>query len=152
MPDLIGHLNGPAEALCTVFQDQEAVMVGDGTDSHVIGRKAEKVHGDNHFRSQPSLGNHFPDSTLQVLGIQIEGVLAYIHEHRGRPFQGNNLGGGEEREIGHKHRIPGADTPRLQGQGQCIRAIGTGKAVLHAHILGQFLFQGLDLRAHDIGP
>ena len=151
MADLIGHLNRAAEALGAVLEDLESIAVGDGTDGGIVGREAEKVHGNDHFGSQTSFGENSLNGPFQVFRIQIEGFFLHVHEHRRRPFQGNDLRRGEEGEVRHEHRVPGADAPGLQSQGQGIRSVRAGEAMLHAYILCQLFFQLPHLRSHDIG-
>ena len=151
MADLIGHLNGTAETLRPVFQDQESIAVSHGPDCLVIGREAEQVHGDDHAGTQPSFRQDFLHRALQISGIDVERLLVNIHENRLSAFKRHDLGRGEEREVRDEHGITGSDAPSLESQGEGVRPVRAGQTMLHTHIFRQLLFQRPHLRAHDIG-
>ena len=145
------RVDSASEPLRTILEDQQPVTVGHGADSLIVSRKAEKVHGDDDARPEPSFRKDRLHGPLQISRIDVEGFLANVHENRRRSFQGNDLRTREKGKVRHEHGIAGADSPGLEGQGEGVRTVGAGQAMLHAHIGGQLTFQGPHLRSHDIG-
>ena len=73
----------------------------------------------------------------------------YVYENGCGTFERDHFGSGEEGEIGHEDGIALADAKGFEGKGEGIGAVGTGKAVLDAHIFGQLLFEFFDRCTHD---
>ena len=54
------------ETLSAVFKDELVIEVGYLTDSGIVGRKAEKIDGDDNLWCQFSFGTDFQEGTLQI--------------------------------------------------------------------------------------
>ena len=71
-------VDAAAKSLRSILEDQETVFIGNGPDGLVVRRQAEKVHGNDHARTQPAIGKDLFHSAFQVRGVQVEGFLAHV--------------------------------------------------------------------------
>ena len=144
-------VDGTAEALGTVLEDEEAMLVGNAAQLGIVGGQAKQVDGDDDTGDEDAVGNDGLDSSLEGGGGDVERGFVYIDEYGGGTFEGDNLGGGKEGEVGHEDGIALADAPDLQGEGEGIGAVGTGDTVAYADVLGELGLEFLDGLAHDEG-
>ena len=144
-------VDGSSEALSTVLEDEEVVLVGNATQLGIVGGQAKQVDGDDDTGGEGAVGNDGLDGSLKVGGGDVERGFVYIDEDGGGTFEGDNLGGGKEGEVGHEDGIALADTPYFEGEGEGIGAVGTGDTVAYADVLGELDLELLDGLAHDEG-
>ena len=128
------------EALGAVFEHIEAVIMGDAAYLGVGGGKTEEVDSDDYTGGEAAFGLDFLNLSLKVGGGDVEGGLFDVDKDGGGSFEGYNLGGGEEGEVGHEHGIAGADAPGFQSEGEGVGAVGAGEAVFYAYVLCEFFF------------
>ena len=132
-----------AEALCSVFDDRDAVLGGDGVDGVEVGALAVQAHRDDRL----GLGR---DGGFEQRRVEIVGARVDVYIHRLGAEHGDGFGGGDVGEargddlvaVGYAHRHLGD----LQGVG----AVGAGDAVLGADEGGELFFQLGHFGAEDV--
>ena len=143
--------DAPTEALSTVFQHVQTVLISQFADGFEVSGETEQVDGNDDARLEFSSLHGLLDFALKVSDIHIKGILVNINEDRCRALHGNDFRRGKEGETGHEHGIARFHVPSLQSQKEGIGAAVAGDAVLCADILGESSFHLLDFRSHDVG-
>jgi hypothetical protein len=134
------------ETLRGILNKDEAVLLGERCDPGVIGRQAEKIHGDDGTRRQLAVTCDILYALRQCLRTDIVGVLVDIDEDRRRADQADDLGRCKKRERGREDGIAGTDIRRHQRKLQCICPVTDSDRVTDARIVRQCLFEFLHFR------
>ena len=91
-----------------VFDDRDAMGIGDGTQAPEIGRQAIEVYGDDCFGARP-------DERGDLVGIDSEGVLLHVRPHDPGTTVADGRTGGDIR-VGHgDHFVARADAQSTKG-------------------------------------
>ena len=134
-----------AETLRGIFDDGEAMLRCDGIDGIVVRHLAEEAHGQKRFRGRCDGCLDLLDSDIEIQGIN-------VHEHRLCADLRNHLRRADPGEGNRDDFIARPDLQRAQGYFQTIRAAGHRDGVTTAHIIGEGVFQRLDLGSHNEAP
>ena len=130
----VRQFDAAAKPLCTVLNQRHAFAFGDGAQGGEVGGQAEEIDGYHGLGPEGHVVVYRADGVVQALGIHVEGAGVNIDKDRCGPFERHHFGCGEEGEVGHKGGVAFAHPKGFECEGEGIRAVGTGKAVFHAHI------------------
>ena len=142
-------VDGAAEALRAVLQQQHAVALADLADRRVIRRQPEEVDRHDGPGEEAGLVLHEPYGLFKLDGIEVEGPLVDVHERGRRAEQRRRLPAREEREVGHEHRVARSDAPSHERELQRVGSVGAGYAVPGADVVCEPGFELRNLRAAD---
>lgn len=134
-----------AEGLGAVFDNLEAVLVGNRHDLVHLGRVAVQMNG------HEGLGVRGKSRTNGG-GVDVEGVWVNIREHWGCAHTADAFGGGKKAEGRGDYFVAGADIQGTQGNNQRVGATVQADGVFDAQVRGGFILEGFYVRPHDEVP
>ncbi len=132
-----------AEALCSVFDDRDAVLGGDGVDGVEVGALAVQAHRDDRLGLGRDGG--FEQRRVEVVGARID-----VDIHRLGTEYGDGLGGGDVGEARGDDLVAVGHADCHLGDLQGVGAVGAGDAVLGADKGGELFFQFGHFGAKDV--
>ena len=140
-----------AEALGAVLEHQHALGGAGLAQGDVVRRQAKEVDGNKCAGGEARLARHGA-GVGDAGGVDVEGVVAHVDEHRGSTDRRDDLAGGEEGEVRDEDGIARPDTPCHERQLQRIGPVAAGDAVGRAHVGGELGLERRDLLATDVAP
>ena len=145
----LAALIGRAEGLGCVLDENEAVLLADGCDGVVVAGVTQNIHGHHGLGRELTLSQHSFYLLFQALRAESIGILGNVTKHGGSTEHLSRLRGGDESHVRAEHGVPLPYARHHVGNLQGIGAVGTGNAVLAAHIVRQLLLQLLYLGPAD---
>ena len=89
------------------------------------------------------------EAALDVDGVEVERQRIDVGEHRRRMPPRDRLGRRVERERRADDLVALADAERIEGDHECVGAVGDADRLSDAEVVGGLAFESVDFRAED---